>query len=145
MPTVLASMTAASGSNFFDGGSECLAFIGVASIAAVQRLYSAVASMAGYPRWRVPGNWLAKRVKTTSEPFLAGLHRRHGCGLLEANAVKHLLDLDLVHTHGADRDQLAFEAAARHGPQRWVVCAHPLGGRPLVIAVRKVVLRRWAS
>jgi len=34
--------------------------------------------------------------------------------LLEADAVQHLLHLDLVHANGADGYQLAFEAAARH-------------------------------
>jgi hypothetical protein len=42
-------------------------------------------------------------------------------GLLETHAVQHLLHLDLVHTHGADGYQLAFEVAAGHGFESGVI------------------------
>ena len=35
--------------------------------------------------------------------------------LLKTHAVQHLLYLDLVHAHGADGHQLAFEVTAGHG------------------------------
>jgi acyl-coenzyme A synthetase/AMP-(fatty) acid ligase len=60
--------------------------------------------------------------------------------LLKTHAVQHLLHLDLVHAHGADGHQLAFEAVASHGFEGWVVQLHAFDHGPLVVAVGKVVL-----
>jgi hypothetical protein len=51
-----------------------------------------------------------------------------------------LLHLDLVHAHGADGHQFAFEVATGHGFEGWVVQLHGFNHGPLVIAVGKVVL-----
>src|SRR5450830_1958341 len=62
----------------------------------------------------------------------------------ETNAVKHLLNLDLVHPHHTDGDGFTLEAATGHGLQGWVVDLDAFGHRPFVIAVGKLVLR-WGA
>ena len=58
-------------------------------------------------------------------------------GLLEADAVEHLLHLDLVHAYHADGNGFALEAADGHGLQGGVVGFYPFGHRPFVIAEAK--------
>jgi hypothetical protein len=57
------------------------------------------------------------------------------------------LNLDLIHAHNADRQNLAFERTTRHGFQCWVVKSDAFGDWPLIVAIGKndFVLMRWPS
>jgi tRNA 2-selenouridine synthase len=61
--------------------------------------------------------------------------------LLEPHPVQHLLNFDLVHAHGADRDHLALEVAPRHGFECRVVKLEAFDHGPFVVAIGKMILR----
>ena len=69
---------------------------------------------------------------------------RSAC-LFEADPVKHLLDLDLVHADLADRRVVTFECATGHRLEGRVVDRNALGCRPLIVAIGKVILGRGAG
>src|SRR5512133_2497008 len=82
-----------------------------------------------------------------ADPNLSRKQRRSASTALssEANAVQHLLNLDLVHPHHTDGDGFALEASAAHGLQGWVVELDTFGHRPFVVAIGELVLRRGAG
>ena len=65
--------------------------------------------------------------------------------LLEADAVEHLLNLDLIHAHHTDGNGFALEAAAGHGLQGRIVRLYTFGDRPFVIAIGKMILCQCAG
>ena len=63
-----------------------------------------------------------------------------GNALFEADAVQHLLHFDLIHANDADWYRFAFERATRHRLQSGVIDFDPIGDRPFIVAIGKMIL-----